>query len=207
MRRIGLLILAALGIAWSLPARASVLVDSGVATGPYYEFYIYPTTDRFRLTFISDRDLYTATIVRSFGYVVWQWYDYTEFGGDFGWYRDNLHDFNVDCGHAYGVGGVCEDFIDWDTRELLSMSPLGGNGFSAFAMNPVPYEIEPQIGYDYVTYYGPLTTWIHADWLGGGQMNYRLYLTEAPEPATWALLIAGFGLAGAALRRRRIVSA
>ncbi|MBS0334781.1 MAG: PEPxxWA-CTERM sorting domain-containing protein, partial [Proteobacteria bacterium] len=29
----------------------------------------------------------------------------------------------------------------------------------------------------------------------------------APEPATWALTIAGFGLAGAALRRRRAVAA
>ena len=28
-----------------------------------------------------------------------------------------------------------------------------------------------------------------------------------PEPATWALMISGFGLAGAALRRRRIVAA
>src|SRR5205085_10216715 len=28
-----------------------------------------------------------------------------------------------------------------------------------------------------------------------------------PEPATWALMIGGFGLAGAALRRRRLVAA
>ena len=28
-----------------------------------------------------------------------------------------------------------------------------------------------------------------------------------PEPATWALMIGGFGLAGAALRRRRVVAA
>lgn len=32
-------------------------------------------------------------------------------------------------------------------------------------------------------------------------------LAEVPEPSTWALMIGGFGLAGAALRRRRIAAA
>ena len=32
-------------------------------------------------------------------------------------------------------------------------------------------------------------------------------VTAVPEPATWAMMIAGFGLAGAALRRRRLVAA
>lgn len=36
---------------------------------------------------------------------------------------------------------------------------------------------------------------------------FQLAETAVPEPATWALMIAGFGLAGAALRRRRIASA
>ena len=31
--------------------------------------------------------------------------------------------------------------------------------------------------------------------------------TAVPEPTTWALMIAGFGLAGAGLRRRRTVIA
>jgi hypothetical protein len=29
-------------------------------------------------------------------------------------------------------------------------------------------------------------------------------LSVAPEPATWAMMIVGFGFAGAALRRRRL---
>lgn len=36
---------------------------------------------------------------------------------------------------------------------------------------------------------------------------YRPLDTAVPEPATWAMMIAGFGLAGAALRRRRLAYA
>lgn len=35
--------------------------------------------------------------------------------------------------------------------------------------------------------------------------NFKFSATAVPEPSTWALMIAGFGLAGAALRRRRVL--
>jgi hypothetical protein len=41
---------------------------------------------------------------------------------------------------------------------------------------------------------------------GGSQLASQLKLLALPaipEPATWAMLIAGFGLTGAAMRRRR----
>ncbi len=37
-----------------------------------------------------------------------------------------------------------------------------------------------------------------------GQVRYAL---GVPEPSTWALMISGFGMAGVALRRRRMVAA
>nr|WP_310522819.1 PEPxxWA-CTERM sorting domain-containing protein [Polymorphobacter sp.] len=37
--------------------------------------------------------------------------------------------------------------------------------------------------------------------------GFRTYVATVPEPASWAMLIAGFGLVGAAARRRRVVAA
>ena len=37
--------------------------------------------------------------------------------------------------------------------------------------------------------------------------NFALSAQAVPEPATWAMMIAGFGLAGAALRRQRLLAA
>lgn len=37
--------------------------------------------------------------------------------------------------------------------------------------------------------------------------NARLEVSAVPEPATWAFMITGFGLAGAMLRRRRLLAA
>jgi hypothetical protein len=73
----------------------------------------------------------------------------------------------------------------------------------------------------------PLAVWSSADWskltIGVGPGTYTFSITgdgagglpagvflavaEVPEPATWAMLIAGFGLVGATLRRRTAVTA
>ena len=51
--------------------------------------------------------------------------------------------------------------------------------------------------------YSPLTLEVG----GSDDFTYELSTSAIPEPATWALMIAGFGLAGAGLRRRRFASA
>jgi hypothetical protein len=45
--------------------------------------------------------------------------------------------------------------------------------------------------------------------LGRGQISFGLESTKpiVPEPATWAMMIAGFGLVGAAMRRRKVALA
>jgi hypothetical protein len=42
---------------------------------------------------------------------------------------------------------------------------------------------------------------------GRGQFTFNFDPASVPEPASWAMLIAGFGLAGAAARRRKAVVA
>lgn len=47
-------------------------------------------------------------------------------------------------------------------------------------------------------------------WVYNASSDVIIYSTGTPgvpEPATWALMISGFGLAGAALRRRRVLAA
>lgn len=40
---------------------------------------------------------------------------------------------------------------------------------------------------------------------GGGSINFQLIGSVVPEPASWAMMIAGFGLVGLTARRRRTV--
>ncbi|PZQ63703.1 MAG: hypothetical protein DI570_08050 [Phenylobacterium zucineum] len=47
----------------------------------------------------------------------------------------------------------------------------------------------------------------HADGLAGGMGLSIPGGAVVPEPSTWALMIGGFGLAGATLRRRRLAAA
>ena len=42
---------------------------------------------------------------------------------------------------------------------------------------------------------------------GQNRINFAFRIDAVPEPATWALMITGFGLVGATLRRRRVVAA
>lgn len=46
-----------------------------------------------------------------------------------------------------------------------------------------------------------------SDSLGGYVDNIQLSTGAVPEPATWAMMITGFGMAGTMLRRRRMVAA
>ncbi len=62
------------------------------------------------------------------------------------------------------------------------------------------------------TYLGNLGTWNvsathNARLLYNPRLQSQVYMAPVPEPSTWAMLIVGFGLAGAALRMRRRVGA
>ena len=98
--------------------------------------------------------------------------------------------------------------VDHDGQGFTSM-PLGGDG-----SDPCPEVCEVSHN-DYFNYF----VWNNDEGQGNGpddaSWNYfadfgnaRLDATfnAVPEPATWALMIGGFGMAGAALRRRRALA-
>lgn len=95
---------------------------------------------------------------------------------------------------------------------------LPGFGFSGFSpiedvLDGLIFESAGLIGYDGVSAVGPtdVTVAVAQLTIGGRLVAFtardaRFSAAAVPEPASWAMMIAGFGLAGAALRRGRRVA-
>lgn len=92
---------------------------------------------------------------------------------------------------TYYVGVIALTDPDIDGQESVFVA--GGAGSGGTLANP---------GGSWGTYFGPGNSWDV-----GSKLGYRLDglqgVAGVPEPASWALMIAGFGLAGAGVRRRR----
>jgi hypothetical protein len=98
----------------------------------------------------------------------------TQFAGDEGAPTDNL----------------------WLNASPLAEPHLDAAGF-AFGYGPTPTAYDDE----YHVFYSAAGGEYRGCWGRGGCTTIRV--SAIPEPAGWALMLAGFGLAGAALRRRR----
>jgi hypothetical protein len=91
---------------------------------------------------------------------------------------------------GFATGGYSVTLADWQANPLLANAVIVG--FSAGVGS----------GWN-----GVFTGYVdNIGWTIGGEsaaFNFEVPGAVIPEPATWAMLIAGFGLAGVALRRRR----
>ncbi|MCW5760264.1 MAG: PEP-CTERM sorting domain-containing protein [Phenylobacterium sp.] len=118
------------------------------------------------------------------------------------YYYDAVYVFHVDAAAALDVaftdGRGKLVFHSYGDNNTIETSLAGGGTFS-YALSPGDYfvRINRQIGGEFLLS-GPGSA------SGGYTTTADFAITDAavPEPAAWALLIAGFGLAGGALRRR-----
>ncbi len=133
--------------------------------------------------------------------------------------------FTVQVNDAPGIFSLSDGFIAGDT---YTVSVNGGAGISSVFGGGV------NTNFDMVpNNFGPAANYFAADFLDPTFSHLQLYLapglysisitgdgkgglpagfgvrldSPVPEPATWALMITGFGLAGIGLRRRRGVAA
>ena len=114
---------------------------------------------------------------------------------------------NVASGFTTGFSFFYADQVGF-TGSVSVFDGLNGSGSLLATLSlpstPTPYEVFVPVG---VTFSGTAKSVVF-----GGSANFIAFdditlgsatAGGAPEPATWALMIGGMGLAGAALRRRR----
>lgn len=95
------------------------------------------------------------------------------------------------------------DFTETAMLDMLNGTPFqesinGGRGFFTYS-----YSFIANTSGAFQLGFGTLS----ADNIGPVLDNVLVTQADVPEPATWAMLIVGFGLVGAGLRRRRAVTA
>jgi hypothetical protein len=206
MRAVALALACGLALQASAASAGSVLIEQGVTTDGTADVSIEPPFGafaRYRLTVISDASLTYAASLRWFRMDQIGWADgppYAPPGG--GWFYDYYLDRFIDCGGFAATGATCSNDLLWDPRQLTTMS-FDDNVLQVVAERPVEFHSPIIPGEDYESFNGETKVELFLFWDGPGPVNYRVYAAEIPEPAAWALMIAGFGLAGAEMRGRR----
>lgn len=119
------------------------------------------------------------------------------FAPPYDFFNPNGADFDQ-TGSGYGVGGAGRNF--GALLGTFTATPTGPSDYfliglgTSFTNGPAP-----------ATLFAMINDSVYNDNAAGS--GYTVMLAAAPEPATWGLMILGFGAAGGALRRRRATTA
>ena len=86
---------------------------------------------------------------------------------------------------------------------LVSFGNLGWTGTSTELAFASGYKLRVDLEDANTQFNGGFVTNFKPGIANGADVRANFTLTAVPEPATWGMMIMGFGLAGATLRRRR----
>lgn len=185
----------------------SLLVSSGAVAGDILWLELAPPVglDRYRYTFIVDGR--TVSSAETFVNYINYHYNYEDnpFDPDAqNWSLDYTQDFYSTCFRSSGgsPSDGCSDF-GLTGGPLSSLALTGASRFDLRVRNATIAQPVLTPGADYDVLEGPTGVQFFIALGGNSGGEYKLYLSPAPEPATWALMIAGFGATGAMLRRRQ----
>ncbi len=113
--------------------------------------------------------------------------------------------FDAPLGYKLVQGSIETNAIDDLTNLDFGLATLNGEEFELFSVGNGVYEF----GFLSPILLGATNTLVVSGFTGGaGAFTGSLTFAAAiPEPATWGLMILGFGAVGAAMRRKKTVSA
>ncbi len=114
-----------------------------------------------------------------------------------GYFRVDRIDIHMDNSNFGGVRAPASILVNGQATTFTA-PPVGTSGWSTLS------------GFTEVTSNGPVDIqFFHStQWVFVSEVSFDgTWIATVPEPASWAMLIAGFGLVGGSLRRRRILDA
>lgn len=109
--------------------------------------------------------------------------------------------------------GSSFDLATLTSLEFVNAASVGGFGFGSLAGNFGAAFTGLPVGYNGLTSLAPTSVSFalgfpvtvggaSGTFTGASNVTFSASVAAIPEPATWALMIAGFGMVGAAMRRR-----
>ncbi|MFN3590915.1 MAG: trypsin-like serine protease, partial [Thermaurantiacus sp.] len=121
---------------------------------------------------------------------------------------------------VFGLGGSKYCNVGFGIAEVgIARGDSGGPQFAVgrvasvtsfiLSLGPEFGDVDTQLNSSFGEFAGFVPTWFHADFIFRSMLSGRdrrfaaLAASPAPEPQAWAMLVAGFGLVGLAIRGRR----
>jgi hypothetical protein len=161
-----------------VPANTEFLALGGPDVVPGLQFYPGET---YYFAYQFSRPAVTVSADYAYGL------DYTCYEGGFGYQEIFYCGSNDFAGSAFAAANSVKGHFSWTTPQGFDSTTVEPDGFTYGTTGDVVY----------------LFGYYAVDFGGTGDVAYSIFASDVPEPASWSLMLAGFGLVGAALRSGR----